>query len=236
MKVKPKSWHSSYEENNYGELFYALIRIYQPEKVVELGTRAGYSAYHIARGLKDNGIGKLHCYDLFENYVEHLGSSVISKSATEENLKEFKDIISLTLCDAVGIDKKYKTVDILHVDLDNDGEILEKIVPAWIDKVRQLIIIEGGSIERDQLAATTNYKKLPVTKWLNDFNDTQAKSLKKIIADPVNGSDQFVVVVGNEKYKEKPIAEWLKNFCDTRSDIEYITLEPFPSLTIIIKK
>jgi len=29
-------WHSSYEENNYGALFYSLIHVYQPEKVVEL--------------------------------------------------------------------------------------------------------------------------------------------------------------------------------------------------------
>lgn len=181
-------WHSSYEENNYGELFYSLIRIYKPIKVVELGTKAGYSAYHIARGLKDNGNGSLDCYDLWEKYP----FNSVPKSTAEKNLKKFRDIISLTLKDAIGIEKSYETVDILHVDISNEGEILEKIIPYWIDKVRQLIIVEGGSSERDKL------------KWMI-------------------------------KYKKVPIASWLKRFSRKRGDIEYLTIEPFPSVTIIQK-
>ena len=77
-------WYSSYEKNNYGELFYALMRIYQPKIVVELGTKAGFSAYHIARGLKDNEKGRLYCYDLWENYK----FNSVPKSVAEENLKE----------------------------------------------------------------------------------------------------------------------------------------------------
>ena len=42
-------WYSSYGKSNYGELFYNLVRVYRPSKVVELGTEAGYSAYHIAK-------------------------------------------------------------------------------------------------------------------------------------------------------------------------------------------
>lgn len=215
MKLNP-TWHSSYEKNNYGEIFYSLIRIYQPNKVVELGTKAGYSAYHMARGLKANGKGTLDCYDLWENYQ----FSSVPKSVAEDNLKEFKDIINLRQRDAIGVDKLYKTVDpvrsktsakggssaghafqadrtsngvdILHVDVDNEGEVLEKIIPYWINKVRQLIIIEGGSLERDKVEWMIKYKKMPIKKWLKDFR--------------------------------------LK-----RADIEYLTIEPFPSVTIIRK-
>lgn len=164
------------------------MRVYQPEKVVELGTKAGYSAYHIARGLKANGKGTLDLYDLWENYE----FSSVPQSDAQKNLKEFKDIVSLTLQDAIGIDRKYKTVDILHVDISNDGEKLEKIIPSWIDKVRQLIIIEGGSRERDKLDRMIKYKKMPIKKWL-------------------------------------------ENFSRKRSDIEYFTVQPFPSVTIIRK-
>lgn len=158
-------WQSSYEENKYGELFYSIIRIYQPEKVVELGTKAGYSAYHIARGLKANGKGSLDCYDLWENYE----FDPVPQSVAQENLKEFKDIVTFKLGDAIGVDKTYKTVDILHVDVHNEGSILEKIVPFWIDKVRQLIIIEGGSSERDNVKWMIKYKKKPIKKWLEVF-------------------------------------------------------------------
>ena len=228
-------WYSSYEEKNYGDLFYALMRIYQPEKVVELGTRAGYSAYHIARALLANGHGTLDCYDLWENNIENYGI-YISKSAAEENLKVFKKVITLKLHDAVSVYKKYKSVDILHVDLDNDGEILEKIVSAWIDKVRQLIIIEGGSFERDHEASKTTYRKISVSKWINGLSSKQAQSLKKMIPRKTDKTSQFVVVGGQTKYKEKPIAKWLKSFSKRHKDIEYFTIEPFPSLTILRKK
>lgn len=181
-------WYSSYEKNNYGELFYSLVRIYQPRKVVELGTKAGYSAYHIARGLRANGKGYLHCYDLWEKYPFHS----VPKSIAEKNLKKFKDIVSFTLQDAIGVEKKYKTVDILHIDVSNEGDILDKIIPHWIDKVHQLIIIEGGSGERDKLEWVVKYKKIPIKKWLEDF-------------------------------------------ARKRGDIEYFTIEPFPSVTIMRK-
>lgn len=185
---KKPSWLSSYEKNNYGDLFYSLIRIYQPEKVVELGTKAGFSAYHIARGLKANGRGTLDCYDLWENYE----FNSVPQSVAEKNLKKFKDIVSFKLGDVIGVDKKYKTVDILHVDISNEGGILSKIITHWMDKTRQFIIIEGGSDERDKI------------DWM-------------------------------VKYKKKPIKKWLEDFSRRRGDIEYLTIEPFPSVTIIRK-
>lgn len=230
---KPPSY-SSYEQNNYGELFYALMRIYQPEKVVELGTRTGYSAYHIARGLKANGRGTLDCYDLWDSYVGNYGFDSI-KSVAEENLKEFKNIISLKATDAIGVDKGYEMIDILHVDLDNEGGILEKIVPVWIDKTRQFIIIEGGSLERDKIGLSQSIK-MPINQWLEKFNNVEAEVLKKIIPDPIDKTRQFVIVEGDTKYKKMPIAQWLEKFSDRRKDIEYLTIEPFPSVTIIRKK
>ena len=188
MKLNP-DWHSSYEKSNYGEFFYGLMRLYQPKKVVELGTKAGYSAYHIARGFKANGKGTLDCYDLWEKYQ----FKSVPQSVAQENLKEFSNILQLELRNAIGVDKKYKTVDILHVDLSNEGGILKKIIPHWIDKVSQMIIAEGGSKERDQVEWMIKYKKMPIAKWLADF-------------------------------------------ARKRSDIEYITIEPFPSVTIIRKK
>lgn len=233
--MKP-SWHSSYEDNNYGDLFYALMRIYQPEKVVELGTKDGYSAYHIARGLQANGKGTLDCYDLFENFKEYYGISSASKADAQQNLAEFKQIISLTLADAIGIDKKYHSVDILHVDLENSDRVLEKIIPAWIDKVRQLIIIEGGSIERDKVDLSTDHIKMPAADWINTFSTKRKLALKKILPDTSSKSGQYVVLGGNSKYKNSNINKWLDDFCKRRKDIEYLIFEPFPSLTLIRKK
>lgn len=205
MKLNPP-WYSSYEKNNYGDFFYSLMRVHRPRKVVELGTKAGYSTYHMARGLKENGNGTLDCYDLWETYK----FNSVPKAIAEKNLRKFKDIVRFELRDAVGVDKLYKEidpvrgrgtlralatsngVDILHVDVGNEGEILGNIIPHWIDKIGQFIIIEGGSAERDKI------------RWMI-------------------------------KYKKAPIAGWLKDFANRRDDIEYFTIEPFPSVTIIRK-
>lgn len=178
--------NSSYQKHNYGELFFALMRIYQPDKVVELGTNAGFSAYHIARGLVANGHGSLDCFDLWEQYEP----GAANKAVAEKNLKEFKSIITYSLRDVAGVENDYNLVDILHVDLDNSGEVLEKIIPNWIDKVRQLIIIEGGSKERDRV------------EWMTKSN-------------------------------KQPILSWLENFRQRRTDIEYFTIEKFPSMTLM---
>lgn len=195
MKRNGKSpqWYSSYEKNNYGELFYSLMRVYQPEKVVELGTLTGYSAYHLARGLKANEKGTLDCYDLWEEYDNQNTFYSFPQSTAEENLKEFKDIIHLNLRDVIDVGDQYESIDILHVDVENNGEILERIIPHWIDKTRQIIIIEGGSVERDQEEWMLNLKKPPIVKWLEEFSSK-------------------------------------------RKDIEYFTIDPHPSVTIIRKK
>lgn len=164
-------WLSSYEKNNYGSLFYSLIRVYRPRKVVELGTEAGYSAYHIARGLKDNGQGSLDCYDLWEEFdAENYRFYAVPKTTAQQNLDEFKDIIHLYQEDALGVEKKYDTIDILHIDLHNDGNILSQVIPSWIEKVTRLIIIEGGSQERDQVGWMEKFHKAPINKWLKDFS------------------------------------------------------------------
>lgn len=185
---KKPPWYTSYEQNNYGDFFYALMRVYQPEKVVELGTKAGFSTCHMARGLMANGKGTIDCYDLWENYE----FNSVPKSLAEGNLKGFKKIITFKSANAIGVDKAYQAIDILHIDLGNEGGILEKIVPLWIDKVRQVIVIEGGSVERDRVEWMIKFKKIPIRKWLEDF----ATSI---------------------------------------GDIEYFTIEPFPSVTIIRK-
>lgn len=169
-KLDASKWKSSYEQNNYDLLFYSLVRILNPKTIVELGTKNGFSAFHMSRALKDNNSdGKIHCYDLWEKYPYH---SCTMAEATE-NLKEFVDagIAKLELKDAIEVAKDYDFVDILHVDLSNKGEILEEVIPHWLLKVKSLIILEGGSIERDNVDWIKKYNKEPIREWLRKNKD-----------------------------------------------------------------
>lgn len=180
-KKKADSWESSYETNNFGELFYSLIRIYKPKLIVELGTKAGYSAYHMAWALKENGFGEIHCYDLWDLYE----FTSYPKAEAEENLKDLNCVMHQQ--DARGVHLKYDSVDFLHIDLSNHAELLENIVPLWLNKVNQLMIIEGGSEQRDRV------------EWM-------------------------------KRYAKKPIKQWL---VANRDKFDYVTISPFPSLTLI---
>ena len=118
MEVKP-NFSSSYMRNSYGDLFYGLVKVMQPELIVELGTSSGYSAHHMARALKENQKGRINCYDLWEMY-EHRGNTC-DKASVIINLKQFIDdnIIYLNQGDVRGLEAEYGdgVVDILHIDL-----------------------------------------------------------------------------------------------------------------------
>ena len=229
------TWYSSYEENNYGDLFYSLVRIYRPKKIVELGTKAGYSAYHMARALRDNGTGTLDCYDLFEDFIKYYGSPSTSQEAAEENLLEFKDLIKLTKANALSVHKNYKAVDILHIDLENNERVLEKVVPLWLNKVRKLIILEGGSRARDELDLSQDSVKMPAQEWFATLNKEGKKSLEKIKPPRTTNKGQYVVLGGSTIYKNSHINDWVKKFSQRKS-LDYFTFSPFPSLTLLQKK
>jgi len=156
-------WNSSYEENDFGSLFYSIVRINKPVRIVELGTKDGYSAFHIARALEDNNLGYLYCYDLWEDY--EFNSCYLETA--KENLKDYENRIIFVKTDAREIEKKYTSVDILHIDLSNHGELLDEILIPWLPKAK-LIIIEGGSEERDNVEWMKKYNKKPIKQWLED--------------------------------------------------------------------
>jgi hypothetical protein len=159
--ISKSKWLSTYEINNYGDLLYEIIKLFKPEKIVELGVKAGYSTYFMAKAVKENGFGEIDSYDLWEKYP----FSSCPKAQAEENLKEVLDVVNLFQEDAIGVDKKYESADVLHIDLINCGELLEQTIIPWLDKAA-LIIIEGGSEERDHVDWIKKYNKMPIRKWL----------------------------------------------------------------------
>lgn len=161
---------SSYIENNFGEIFYELVRIKSPKTVVELGVLDGYSTTHLADGLLDNAHGSLHAYDLFEDYpFKHSKYEEVKDRLKKYKFVELHKQDAFTVSDLYGND----SVDFLHVDLSNDGEILKKIIEQWLPKIsdKGLILFEGGSLERDQVEWMIKYKKKSIKKELESNSE-----------------------------------------------------------------
>ena len=160
---------SSYIANDYGRVFYGLVEAYRSVCCVELGVLDGYSAIHIAKGLKFTherfGLeNHLDAYDLWEDYrYAHGELKNVQKLLESEGLEEF---LTLHKGDAFEVHKNYenKSVSFLHVDISNDGEVLERIMGLWHPKMRGggIIAFEGGSKERDKVDWMVKYKKKPI--------------------------------------------------------------------------
>lgn len=190
---------SSYREHGYGQLLYSLTRIHKPRVVVELGTFEGYSALHIAAALADDtsSTSEFYMIDLWDDYPYRHCSLQTAQDNFAKNGLLSRDHLTCHFLHQNAMDyfaaSPDGSIDLLHVDLNNDGDSLKFCLKHWDDKLRSdaILILEGGSKERDEI------------DWMQRF------------------------------YK-RPIKSFLQSTWFTRH-YQFLTLQPFPSLTIARK-
>ena len=108
--------------------------------------------------------GHLHSYDLFEDYPYRYGNLADVTALLEmHNVSQY---VSLEKRDAFGVSKLYEdgSVDFLHIDINNDGNIFNLMMEEWTPKLRygSIIVFEGGSEERDNIEWMKKYKRSPI--------------------------------------------------------------------------
>lgn len=164
---------SSYATNWYGWLFYALVRIHRPRVCIELGVLDGYSLICTARGLLDNKAGILHGYDLWKDYpYKHACIDDVQNRVDSTGLTDF---VELHKADAYAVPDMWPddSVDWVHVDISNDGEVADWALYAWRSKLKNggLLLLEGGSEERDRAEWMVKYEKVPIMPALREWDD-----------------------------------------------------------------
>ena len=159
---------SSYIGNNYGEVFESLITKTRPEIAVELGVLDGYSSIHIAMGLWRNGRGRLIAFDLFDEYPYKHGDK--AKVMAELNSRGLGHLVQLREGDGELVYEQFgnHSIDFLHVDISNTGEVLKKIMEVWDPKIalNGVIVFEGGSMGRELVEWMVKYNKPSIRKEL----------------------------------------------------------------------
>lgn len=160
---------SSYIKNDIGKIIKTNILTFRPFLCVELGVLEGYSTLAIAEALKYNSLhngvhGHLHSYDLWEDYEYKHGNMATVQTLLKD--AELQEYVTLYKADAFTVHEKYEpdTVTFLHIDISNDGDKIEKLMEQWNKKIRigGIIMIEGGSIERDKIEWMIKYNKRPI--------------------------------------------------------------------------
>jgi len=157
-----KSLDSSYARNGLWIDLYSLIKDKRPFKIIDFGVLYGYSTIAMALALKEIGAGKVYGYDLWEKYpYKHA-----TKEQAWENIKKagVADYVVLAEKDFYTWEDEY--FDLLHLDISNDGDIIDKLAEKTelLRNQSSLVIFEGGSEERDEVEWMKKYKKKPINQ------------------------------------------------------------------------
>jgi perosamine synthetase len=148
---------SSYQEHHYELFFYGLVRALRPERCVEIGVLEGFSLLATAAGLRDNAHGHVTAYDLFERYpYRHATATRVAETCEEWSVQPF---VTLHQADVHVAASRHDRVDLLHVDISNDGDIIRQQFVRWADKVTGVMVFEGGSRERDRVPWMTTHHR-----------------------------------------------------------------------------
>lgn len=159
---------SSYAHAAYNDIFKMMIWLQPPTTLVEIGILNGYSLRSFAESCPPTT--QIHAYDIFEKFNGH--------SASRDIVDKFTEYPNVHIAEGnfYELYKTYKdkSIDILHIDIANDGAVYEFALEHYMPKLTSggLLILEGGSQERDAVPWMQKYNKVPIYDTLKKYTTT----------------------------------------------------------------
>lgn len=163
--MNKKFQNSSYFLNNYEKVFRKICLDYKPLSILEIGILDGYSLNSFIKYASKET--KILAIDLFENYQ-------FKNSNYEEITKLFDkyENVKVKYGDFYTFFNKKLNFDIIHIDISNDGEIFDFAIKNYYPLANKLLILEGGSNERDNVGWMTKYQKPKINTYLKTLDTT----------------------------------------------------------------
>jgi predicted O-methyltransferase YrrM len=158
--------NSSYNNKNisYKDVFRLIIKLNNPKNIVEFGILDGYSLSLFSEDKECSVIA----YDIFDEFKGNYGPY----NELKEKFQNFKNV-SINYGDFY---KKFselenQTIDLLHVDIANNGDVYNFCKENYFEKVKKggIIILEGGSEERDNVEWMNRYDKPKIKHIIDDW-------------------------------------------------------------------
>lgn len=159
----------SNSELNYGDLLQTITYSIQPKNILEIGILDGYSLTQFISASNQNTLIKT--YDLFDEFNgNHADKTILeNKFINNQNVSiEYGNFYDLHK------DISDNTIDIIHIDIANNGDIFEYAIENYLSKlnINGIMILEGGSIERDNVEWMKKYNKSPIYDVLQKYKET----------------------------------------------------------------
>lgn len=149
----------------YNDIFKMITWLNPPTTLVEIGILNGYSLRSFAESCQSTT--QIYAYDIFEKFN--------GNSASRDIIDKFTDYPNVHIAegDFYELYKKYpdRSIDLLHIDIANDGAVYEFALQHYMSKLteRGLLILEGGSRERDAVSWMQKYNKVPIYDTLEKY-------------------------------------------------------------------
>lgn len=161
--------NSSYKNQDidYGELIEAITLSQNPTSIIEIGILDGYSLHHFINSTTKTTI---QAYDIFDKFN--------GNHAKEAELKErFKNDpqVSINYGDFYELHKELNdNIDMIHIDIANNGDTYEYAIQHYLPKLSStgLMLLEGGSKERDEIEWMNKYNKPKIGPILEKYAKT----------------------------------------------------------------
>ena len=171
--------NSSYNNKvNFGDIISTITFLQKPNKIVECGILEGYSLSKFIENSNQNC--SIDAYDIFDKFN---GNHAI-KDKILQQFNMYKNV-NIDYGDFYEVFKNYpdKSIDILHIDIANNGDVYEFVFQNYINKIKDngIILMEGGSKKRDKIDWMIKYNKPKINPILEKYKDRfNIKTIGKI--------------------------------------------------------
>lgn len=151
---------------NYGDLITSISSAINPSKIVEIGILDGYSLEQFINSSNNNT--NICAYDLFEDF----NGNHSSRQLLEEKFKIYNNV-TIEYGDFYKVYELIDNIDIIHIDIANNGDVFEYAIKHYIPKLSKsgVMILEGGSITRDNVEWMKKYNKPMIHPILEKYKD-----------------------------------------------------------------
>lgn len=162
---------SSYHPEKFSKVFKALCFVTNPKRIVEFGVLDGYSLDCFLDSTSEDCL--IEAYDLFEDFPYNAADfGKISERYSNISPNRLK-IKKADIFQSLSFLPKYQ-IDLIHVDIANNGETyqfcIDNILP--ILKPGGILLMEGGSEERDNCEWMVKYNKPKIREVLEKYSDS----------------------------------------------------------------
>ena len=171
--------NSSYNNNvTFGDVLDSIVFTLNPKKIIEVGILEGFSLERFVESSDSDTI--IQAYDIFEEF----NGNHAKKDKLVSMFKKYNNV-TINYGDFYEVHNIISDVDIIHIDIANNGDVFEYAIKNYLPKLSEngIMIMEGGSEQRDNVEWMIKYNKPKIQPVIQKYNSLY--DIKTICEDKI---------------------------------------------------